>query len=107
MTVGKIMTKFIVWSAKTYSYLIDDGNKDKNVKGTKKLVIKGKLKFENYENCLKASKLENKITHIEKNKIDLDGIHENHKELIKKAINQYEKHNKNSKVFPKKLIRLL
>ena len=101
------MTKFIVWSAKTYSYLIDDGNKDKKVKDTKKLVIKRKLKFKNYENCLKATKLENKINHLEKNKIDIDGIQENHKELIKKTIKEYEKHNKDSDVFLKKLIRLL
>ena len=31
-----------------YSYLLDDGNKNKKAKGTKKCVTKGKLKFENY-----------------------------------------------------------
>ena len=35
-------------------------------KGTKKCVIKRKLKFENYENCLGATQLENKINHLEK-----------------------------------------
>ena len=50
---GKIMTKFVGLRAKTYSYLIDDGSEDKKVKGTKKCVIKGKLKFENYKNCYK------------------------------------------------------
>ena len=74
---------------------------------TKKLVIKRKLKFENYENCLEVTKLENKINDLEKNKIYKDRIQENHKELIKKTINQYENHNKNSKVLLKKLIRLL
>ena len=35
-------------------------------KGTKKCVIKRKVKFENYRNCLEATKLENKINYIEK-----------------------------------------
>ena len=36
----KIMTKFLELRPKTYSYLIDDGSKNKKVKGTKKCVIK-------------------------------------------------------------------
>ena len=44
---GKIMTKFIGIRAKTYSYVIKDGSEDKKAKGTKKCVIKIKLKFEN------------------------------------------------------------
>ena len=71
---GKIMTKFVGLRAKTYSYLIDDGSEDKKAKGTKKCVIKRKLKFENYKNCLEATQLENKINHLEKNKIDIDKI---------------------------------
>ena len=39
-------------SARSYSYLIADGSEDKKAKDTKKCVIKRKLKFENYENCL-------------------------------------------------------
>ena len=35
--VGKVMTKFIRLKAKTYSYLIDDGSKDKKSKMHKKL----------------------------------------------------------------------
>ena len=60
------MTKFVVLRAKTYSYSIDDGSEDK-AKGTKKCIIKRKLKFENYKNCLKATQLENKKTRLEKN----------------------------------------
>ena len=45
---GKIMKKFVGLGAKTYSYLIDDGSEDKKAKGTKKCVIKRKLKFGNY-----------------------------------------------------------
>ena len=37
---GKIMTKLVGFRAKTCSYLIDDGGKDKKVKGTLKCVIK-------------------------------------------------------------------
>ena len=41
----KITTKFVGLRAKAYSYLTDDGREDKKAKGTKKCVIKGKLKF--------------------------------------------------------------
>ena len=45
-------------------------------------VIKRKLKFENHNNCLEATQLENKINYQQRNKIDIDSIKENHKELI-------------------------
>ena len=51
---------------RTYSYLIDDSSEDKRAKGTKKCVIKQKLKFENYKNCLEATQRENKINYLEK-----------------------------------------
>ena len=60
------MIKFVGLRAKTYSYLIDDGSQDKTTKGTKKCVIKIKLKFENYKNCLEATQLDNKIKYLEK-----------------------------------------
>ena len=78
---GRIMTKFVGLRAKTYSSLIDDGSKDKKAKGTKKCVIKRKLKFENYKNCLEATQLENKINHLEKNQLNIDGI----KKIIKNS----------------------
>ena len=65
---GKIMTKFV--GLKTYSYIIDDGSEDKKAKGSKKCVIKRKLRFEKYKNCLEATRLENKINYKEKNRID-------------------------------------
>ena len=34
---GKIMSKFIRLSAKTYSYLIDEGSEDKTAKGKKRV----------------------------------------------------------------------
>ena len=78
---GKIMTKFVGLRAKTYSYLIDDGSEDKKAKGTKKCVIKRKLKFENYKSCLEATQLDNKIKYIEKNKIIIDSL----KKIIKNS----------------------
>ena len=71
---GKIMAKLLGLRAKTYSYLIDDSSEDKKAKGTKKCVIKRKLKFENYKNCLEATQIENKISCQEKNYINIDGI---------------------------------
>ena len=79
----KIMAKFVGLRAKTYMYLMDDNSEDKKAKSTKKCVIKRKLKFENYKNCLEETHLENKINHLEKNKIDIDFIKENHKEFIR------------------------
>ena len=76
------MTKSVGLRAKTYSYLIDDDNEDKKAKGTKKCVIRRKLKFENYKNCLESTQLENKINCLEKNKIDIDSI----KKFIKNNI---------------------
>ena len=76
---GKMMSKFVGVRAKTYSYLIDGGREDKKEKGTKKCIIKRKIKF---ENCLEVTHLENKINYLEKNEIDIDSIKENHKEFI-------------------------
>ena len=67
---GKIMIEFVGTRAKAYSYVIDDGSEDKKAKGARKYVIEIKLKFENYKNCLEATQLENKIKHLEKNKIE-------------------------------------
>ena len=49
----------------------------------KRVPIKTKLKFENYKKCLVATQLENKINHLEKNKIDIDHIKKNKKDIIK------------------------
>ena len=70
----KIMKQIVGLRAKIYTYLIDDGSEDKKLKGTKKCVIKTKLKFENRKNCLEATQPENKINHFEKNEIDADGL---------------------------------
>ena len=50
----KIITEFVAQTPKTYAYLDDDSNDHKKavIIGTKKCVIKQKLMFENYKDCL-------------------------------------------------------
>ena len=47
-----IMTEFVALRPKTYSYLMDDGGSDKKAKGTKKCVIKRRVTFNDYKDCL-------------------------------------------------------
>ena len=63
---GKIMEEFCALRAKTYAYLINGYNDDdydkekiinKKAKGTKKCVIKRRLMFENYKDCLLNDKI--------------------------------------------------
>ena len=54
---GKIMAEFVALRPKTYSYLMDDGGNDKKAKGTKKCVIKRRLKFNDYKDCLINSEI--------------------------------------------------
>ena len=51
----KITTKFVGRRAKTYSYLIDDGSEGKKAKGTKRCVMKRKLKFEDYKKLFRSN----------------------------------------------------
>ena len=46
---------FIGLRTKIYSYLKEDGSDDKKAKCAKKCAIKGKLKFEDYKNCLETT----------------------------------------------------
>ena len=77
------MKEFIRLRANTYSYLKDNNDKDKKGKGTKKCVIKRKLKFEDYKNCLEAAQIENKINYLEKNEIDVESLSKHQKEFRK------------------------
>ena len=45
----------------TYSYSKDNNDEDKKAKGTTKCLIKRNLKFQDYENCLEALQIENRI----------------------------------------------
>ena len=60
------MTKFVGLKAKTYRYLIDYGNKDKEAKDAEKCIMKRKLEFEDYKNCLEATQFDNKIIDLQK-----------------------------------------
>ena len=51
------MTEFVALRPKTYSYLTDDGKEDKKAKGTKKCVIKRRLKFNYYRYCLLSNEI--------------------------------------------------
>ena len=48
----RIMAEFITLRPKAYAYLTDDGKEDKKAKGTKKCVLKRKIKFDDYKKCL-------------------------------------------------------
>ena len=93
--------------------LINGGSEDKKVKDIKECVIKGKLKSENYKNCLEATQLENKINYLEKNKININSflLQKNHKKFIKnnKLILKHSKklELKGTMLLLKKLIRFL
>ena len=74
--VRQIMKEFVGLRAKTCSYLKDNNDEDKKAKGTKKCVINRELKFEDYKNCLEAAQIENKISHLEENNIDVESPNE-------------------------------
>ena len=48
------MKEFVGLRAKTYSCLKDNNDEDKKAKATKNCVIKRKIKFQDYKNCLEA-----------------------------------------------------
>ena len=80
------MAEFLALKQKTYSYLIDDGDKDKEAKDTKKCVTNRRHKYEYYKHCLEATQLENKINQLKKilkKKVDVDSFRENDKDLMK------------------------
>ena len=49
---AKIMKEFCAPRAKTYAYLKDDDSEVKNAKGTKKCVIKRRIRIDDYKNSL-------------------------------------------------------
>ena len=53
---GGIMKEFVVLRPKIYSYLTENGYAHRNAKGTKKCVIKHKIKFEDYKNRWRGMK---------------------------------------------------
>ena len=53
----KIIAEFVALRGKTSPYLDDGGNEHKKYKGTKKCVIKQKLMFQNFKDCLLNNKI--------------------------------------------------
>ena len=53
---GKIITELVALREKAYSYLDDADNRHKKSKGSKKCVIKQKLMFQNFKDCLLNNK---------------------------------------------------
>ena len=49
---GKIMTEFVAFRPKLYSYKKLHGSEDKKCKGIKKCIVKKTLTFEDYKTCL-------------------------------------------------------
>ena len=54
---GEIMKDFVGLRAKRYSYLKDNNDEDNKAKGSKKCVIKKKLKCQDYKNCLEGARI--------------------------------------------------
>ena len=55
----KIVKQFVRLRAEIFSYLTDNNDEDKKAKKKhkKKCIVKRKLKFEDYENCLGAAQI--------------------------------------------------
>ena len=64
--VDKSRKNWLDLGTKTDNYLKDSNDEDKKVKDIKTCVIKRKLLFQDYKNCLQAAHIEIKINHSEK-----------------------------------------
>ena len=92
---GQVMKEFAGLREKTYSYLKENSNENKKANGKKKCVIKRKLKFQDYKNCLRATQIENIKNYLEKKEIDVDCLKEDKNKGILKAQQRFksERHN--------------
>ena len=70
------MKEFVGLRAKTYSYLKENNDENEKAKGTKKCVIKRKLKFQGYKNCLNEAKIDGKLKYLEKKGFNVDKLKE-------------------------------
>ena len=66
-----------------YSYLTDNNDEDRNTKGSKRCVIKRKLKFDDYKHFLEATELENRINHLQQNNLDNNNLRKIMKNSLK------------------------
>ena len=53
---GKIIKEFVGLRAKLYSFIMEDGKKNKRCKGVKTQVVKNSITHEDYKTCLKTGK---------------------------------------------------
>ena len=91
----KIMTDCCALRPKTSSYLMDDGGNDKKAKGTKKCVIKRRLKFNYCKDCL----LNNEIILKSQQRFKSEAHNEYTEEINKIALSSnYDKTELSSKV---------
>ena len=82
----KIHHKICWLKAKTWnSYLVENGSEYEKGKSSKKCVIK-KIEVESFKNCLEATQLDNKISYLQKNEINVDSPKEDHNEFIKNKL---------------------
>ena len=58
---GKVIIGFLALRPKTYSFWTDKNHGNKKIKRQKKLCNKKKIKLKDYEHCLEATQLKNKI----------------------------------------------
>ena len=70
-----------------YSYLTDNNDEDRNTKGSKRCVIKRKLKFDDYKHFLEATELENRINHLQQNNLDNNNLRKIMKNSLKNKKN--------------------
>ena len=73
---AQILKKIIGLCLETYSYLKDNNDEGKKVKGRKSCIIKREFSFKDYKKCLMASRFLNIISYLEKNEIDVDCLKE-------------------------------
>ena len=77
------MNKFVGLRAKKYTYLKENNGENRKAKNTKKCVIKRKLKFQDYKDCLKAARLERKINYLGKKiKISVECLKRHQKDFV-------------------------
>ena len=69
----------------------------RKAKDTQMCVIKRKIKLKDYIKCLEATRLEDKISQLVKNKVDLVSLKEDHKELKKRKLILIHKKNSEMK----------
>ena len=82
----QVMKELVGLCPEIYSCLNDSDDECKKAKGTNNCVVKTKLKFQDYEKCLKASQIINTVNYLEKKGINIDSLKEDKKQFIKNEL---------------------